>query len=586
MAQPHNHLTGRQRLYPFYEWIRTYRFSYLRYDLIAGLTVAAILIPQAMAYAMLAGLPPIYGLYTAAITPAIAALWGSLRQLTTGPIAIMSLLVLTTLSPMAEPGSLAFIELAFLLSLMIGFLYLMIGFLRLGIVMAFISHATVKGFTSAAAVIISVSQLPALLGVLVPVREFMFPQLMDIITGLPNLKILTTFMGLAAFVFIYTLKRVWPKFPSSLTALVITTMAVGFFRLDHLGVAVIGHIPAGLPIFKIPLLDFKTISELIGPAVVIALVSFAETYSVGKSISAQTRQHVDVDQEFIGQGMANLVGSFFQSYPVSGSFSRTAINFSAGAKTGLSGIISSFSVILALLFLTPLLSFIPKTILAAIVISAVMTLFHPREVFTLWQKSRHDGIVAVTVFGLALVAKPDYALLIGVIISLVFFLWKTMHPKIIRMTKDPDLNIFLDADDSGKPSCPQILYLRSDNVLYFANADYTIEHVLERVDSHSGPIKKLLLDFQAVGFVDITGIDELRILTEELVQRDIQLALIGVNPEVKKSFERASFLDVLGPENLMKGPRAAIATLFKSIDHVYCKKVCPYSLFYECQTVK
>jgi SulP family sulfate permease len=196
---------------------------------------------------------------------------------------------------------------------------------------------------------------------------------------------------------------------------------------------------------------------LLGPAIVIALVSFAETYSVGKAISAETKQKVSVDQEFIGQGLANLVGSFFQSFPVSGSFSRSAINFAAGAKTGISNVVSSLVVVLALLFLTPLLRYIPKAALAALVISAVLLLFHPREVLKLWRLNHHDGLVALAVFVLSLLTKPDYALLIGVMISLIYFLWRTMHPRIVRVTKDPAYNMFVNADVNDKPSCPQIL---------------------------------------------------------------------------------------------------------------------------------
>ncbi len=231
-----------------------------------------------------------------------------------------------------------------------------------------------------------------------------------------------------------------------------------------------------------PFSDFNTISSLIGPSVVIALVSFTETYSVGKALSAQSKQKVNVDQELIGQGMANLAGSFFQSYPVSGSFSRSAINYACGAKTGISGVTTSLIVALALLFLTPLFTYIPKATLAALIISAVLLLFHPKEIIVLWKMNRDDGIVAAIVFVMALLTKPDYALLIGVMSTLIFFFWKTMHPRIVRVVKDPKRNIFVNGDVFGIPSCPQLVHLRSDNCICFANAEYTVEHLLERVD--------------------------------------------------------------------------------------------------------
>jgi SulP family sulfate permease len=368
--------------------------------------------------------------------------------------------------------------------------------------------------------------------------------------------------------------------------MIVASLTVWILELHNNGVIIVGPSPKGLPSFRVPDLDFNIISSLLGPAIVIALVSFAETYSVGKAISGQTKQKLNVDQEFIGQGMANLIGSFFQSYPVSGSFSRTAINYASGAKTGISSIISSLSVVIALLFLTPILAFIPKTALAALVISAVLLLFHPKDVFKLWKMNRHDGIVAVTVFVLALLTKPDYALLIGVMISLIFFLWKTMHPRIIRVTKDPEFNMFVNADKNKKPSCPQILQLRFDNSVYFANAEYTVEQILKRLEEHDAPIKYLLLDLQAIGFIDITGVDELRSLYDEVKLGGIQVAFMSVHTPVMKVLKNSGFIDELPSDCLFEERGGAISRLFKKIDHQYCKMECPYELFNECPTVK
>ena len=574
------------RFFPFIIWLKEYRTSYLRSDLVAGLTVAVVLIPQSMAYAMLAGLPPVYGLYAGAVTPFIGALWGSLRQMATGPIAIMSLLVLTTLMPLAEPGSPTFIELAFLLSFIVGILYLAVGLLGMGVIMSFISHSAVKGFTSAAAIIIIATQVPHFLGITVVKHEYILPMLLEIVKGVPTIHIPTFIVGLIAFGIIIGVKKYNDNIPSGLIALIVTTVVVAVFQLHESGVAVVGKSPEGLPNFHIPLFDFETMSTLIAPAIVIALVSFAETYSVGKAISAETKQKIDVNQEFVGQGLANFIGSFFQCYPVSGSFSRTAINFATGAKTGLSSVVASFSVVLALLFLTPLLTFIPKAALAALVISAVWLLFHPKEVFSLWKMNRHDGIVAASVFVLALLTKPDYALLIGVLISMMFFLWKTMHPRIVRISKDPEFNMFVNADELKKPSCPQILQLRSDNVIYFANAEYTCEHILSRLDEHVTPVKYLLLDFQAVGFIDITGVEELRGLLDELKLRNIQLVLMDVRFPVMQVLESSGFIEQIQSDYLIKKRGEAIMFLFQRLDHEYCRDVCTYRLFNECSTVK
>lgn len=574
------------RFFPFIEWMKDYRASYLQKDVISGITVAVVLIPQSMAYAMLAGLPPVYGLYTAAVTPFIASMWGSLRQLATGPIAIMSLLVLTSLSSLAEPGSDEFIKLSFLLACMVGVIYLLIGLFRMGLIMSFISHSAVKGFTAAAALIIVATQLPNLLGITVSRHEYVISMFIDILKNLGGFHLATFSIGLLSIVIIFGIKKYKPTLPGGLFAIIAVSLIVRYIELHEKGVAIVGDTPSGLPGLSIPFMGFQTISALAGPAIVIALVSFAETYSVGKVISSETKQKLDVDQEFIGQGMANIVGSFFQSFPVSGSFSRTAINYATGAKTGISSIISCIAVVIALLFLTPLLAYIPKAALAALVMSAVLLLFHPKQVFKLWKMNRHDGIVAVTVFILSLLTKPDYALLIGVVMSLMFFLWKTMHPRIVRITKDPEYNMFVNADLMKKPGCPQILQLRSDNSIYFANAEYTVEQIIERIEESETPLKYLLLDFISMGFIDITGIDELRSLKEEVNSRGIKMAVMNVHLPVMMVFESSGLTDELTQELIFKERGGAISNLFRQLDHDYCKNQCPYVLYNECSTVK
>ena len=586
MTPPNKKSAVIARMFPFLSWFSGYQGADVKADFTAGLTVAVVLIPQSMAYALLAGLPPVYGLYAAAVTPIIAALWGSLRQLATGPIAIMSLLVLTTLSPLAEPGSEQFIRLAFLLSFMVGVIYLIIGLFRMGVIMSFISHSAVKGFTSAAALIIISTQLPHLLGVRIERTEYMFHKLLNIVMALPQTHWPTLVVGMVAMGIIFGLKKWRATFPGALVALLTVTLAVVIFKLHTKGIAIIGQSPSGLPGFEMPPFQFDTMSRLVGPAVVLALVSFAETYSVGKSISAETKQKLDVDQEFVGQGMANLVGSFFQCYPVSGSFSRTAISFATGARTGISSAVTSLSVVVALLFLTPYLTYIPKAALAAMVISAVLMLFHPREVFRLWKMNRDDGIVAVTVFVLSLLAKPDEALLLGVLMSLMFFLWKTMHPRIVRISKVPELGVFLNADLTNAPSCPQILQLRSDNAIYFANAEYTIEHILKRFNAQQTPVKYLLLDLQSMAFIDITGVEELRVLKEEVEARGAELAMMEIRGPVKEVLGSSGFIEEMHPRYLLKKRGDAYSVLFGEIDHDYCRDTCPYALFHECRTVK
>lgn len=591
-AELHSEPGWRERALPFLGWLKGYRAGDLRHDAIAGLTVSVVLIPQAMAYALLAGLPPVHGLYAAAVTPVLGGMWGSLRQLATGPIAIMSLLVLTTLSPMAEPGTAEYVDLAILVALMVGTLYLVVGVLRLGQVMAFISHSAVEGFTAAASLIIISTQLPHLLGLEVERHELIFPMLVEIAAGIPDLDPRTALLGGACFLFIVAVRRFNRSFPGGLIALVAATYYV--YRTDPNGemLAIVGESPSGLPTVVLRLPELEVVSSLLGPVAVIALVSFAETYSIGKAISSKTKQKIDVDQEFLGQGIANVAAGLVQGFPVSGSISRTAINYTAGARTALSSVFTSAIVVVALLFLTPLLTYIPKTALAALVISAVMSLFHPRKVLSLWKKNRDDGIVALIVFSLSLLLKPDYALLIGVLASLILFLWKTMRPRIVRMTKDPDLNMFVNADATERPGCPQILHVKLGNVVYFANAEYAARELRRRLAETPTPIRFLLIDFSAISFIDITAIEELRSLLHDVEKSGTRLAFFGVNRPVLATFRSSGFLaeleeaGVTGVLDLDSRQVEAISTLFGELDHGYCRETCPYSLFYECDSVK
>ncbi len=572
---------ARKRLTPFTSWWPEVGLGTLRRDLLAGLTVAVVLIPQAMAYAMLAGLPPIYGLYAAAVTPAVAALWGSLRQLATGPMAIMSLLVFTTLSPLAAPMTPRYLELAFELSLLIGAIYLLIGFFNLGFIMAFVSHATVKGFTAAAALIIIATQLPHLLGVTVSRHDEPIGFFLELARSLGDVNGPTLAVGAASFGVIYGLKRLWPRFPAALVAIAGATVAVHFLHLAGDGVAIIGKVPAGLPGFHLPEVHQATFLPLLGPALVIALVSFAETYAVGKTLSDETGQKVDVNQEFIGQGLGNLVGGFFQCFPVSGSLARTATAYASGARTALASAFSAGVVILTLLFLTPLLTSVPQAALAALIISAVMLLFHPWQVLSLWRKNRHDGVVAISVFVLSLLIKPDYALLIGIIISLVLFLWVTMHPRIVQIAWNPEARAYLNAEAGDASCCPQVVILRVDNAIYFANAEYTADTLREKIAeveaSSSVALQYVLLDFKGVGFVDLTGVDELRGLHHELVERGLGLRIVSLHLPVRQVFESSGFLVELGEDTIHASYHEAMERLRLHLDHDLCGKRCPYS---------
>ena len=575
-----------ERIFPFLSWIKDYKFTLFKDDLIAGITVSFVLIPQSMAYAILAGLPPIIGLYSAAITPIIAGLWGNMRQLSTGPFAILSLLVYTTLSPIVAPGTQNYVEMAILLTLIIGVINMVIGLFRLSIFISFTSLSIIKGFTSASALIIMSTQLPSLLGLNIKHSQYFVPTIYNTIIALPDAHLPTLLLGVGSLAIIILVRKI-STIPSGLVALIIATIFTGLFRLDLLGVNIVGKIAAGVPQFSIPFFDMHVATPLIGPALVMILIGNVETYSIGKTVAMETKQNVDWNKEYFAQGLANFVGAFFRSMPVSGSFVRTALNYKAGAKTAMSSVIAGLGVFITLLFLTDLLFYMPKASLAAIVISAVFFLFHPRQVFKLYKKNRDDGIVAISVFILSLLMELDYALLISISISLIFFIWKSMHPRIIRVTRALDYKIEINGDELNKPSCPQIFHIRPDNSVFFVNAEYTVQKIREKLQTQASPATKIfILDFESIAFIDITAIEEFRLLKTELEQKGIKMAIINLHIPVEKTFRSTGFYDEFESDLIFDDRNELIPKLFERIDHDYCVNECPYTLFPCCLKIK
>lgn len=539
-----------------------------------------------MSYAMIAGIPPIYGLYAAAIPPIIAALWGRSSLLATGPVAMVSLLTFSSIIPFAKPGTTEFIDMAVKLALLVGIFQLLMGILRLGFVMRFISHPVIIGFTNAAAIIIASTQIKHLLGIEVKGSEFILPMFIEIGKNIIHTNPYTFAVGVFSFAIIIGGSYIHKGFPGAMVASVVTTVMAYLLNMGELGVKTIGDMPTGLPLPSLTLVDFETTARLIGPAIVIAIVGFMEAFAIIKSISAKTKEPVDVNQELIGQGAANLIGSLFKSYPVSGSFSRTAVNLQAGGKTGLSNIFSGLIVILALLFFTSSFYYLPKATLAAIVMYAVIGLIKHSQFIKLYKTSRQDGIVALITFSFAFITKPDYAIFIGIAVSLLFFLWESMHPRIVTLTRNPKTEIFENAEESRLPVCPQILYLRPDFSIYFANAEFVREFILHKTMEKMNGLKYILIDMEAVNKIDTTGVDEMRELINELRKFGIEFYIANVKKPVREMLKNAGIIDLLEQKRCLDSKAESITMLFNKIDHEYCRYTCPHAVFWECETVK
>ena len=681
-----------QRLLPFLRWWPM-RIDTLRADAVAGISVALVLVPQSMAYAQLAGMPAYYGLYAAFLPVIVAALWGSSNQLATGPAAVSSILTASALAPLAALGSEAFVTLAILLAFMVGVIQLLLGLSRLGKVVSFLSHPVIVGFTSAAAIIIALSQLNKLLGLPIGRSQMFLADIWEMLGQLPDLHPPSVAIGVAAMGIIWAFKRWLPKWPGVLVAVVLTTWvswAIEFerraeaplaaltdertraladefeavrlriaaldreivslaeqrarapsdqsrmqsaiarhelelrrlersdlarengLRLRDLrsvdlvldaastsgpdgargaatlrpaqdaaasgvrwrirdvrggmlqlsgGGEVVGFIPPGLPAVQAPAFSWDAVRSLLTAALVIALVGFVEAISIARAIAARTRQRVDANQELIGQGLSNLVGSFTQAFPTMGSFSRSAVNFSVGAKTGFACVITGLLIMLTLLALTPLLYHLPQAVLAAIIMMAVVNLID----FRAMQRARiahpHDGIAAWSTFAATLLLAPalDYGVLVGAALAVGLYLYRTMQPRVAWLGRHAD-GTLRDARVHGLPTSERLAVLRYDGSLYFANVPYFEDMVLEALARQPG-LREILIVGDGLNSIDASGVEAIEQLLDRLHSAGVGLSWCALKLQVTEVFDRTGLTGRIGAAHLFRSEDQAIAAI-------------------------
>jgi len=664
----------------------------------AGITVALVLIPQSMAYAQLAGLPAYYGLYAAFLPVAVAALWGSSHQLGTGPVAVVSLLTASSLAVLAAPGSDQFIALAIMLALLVGIIQLLLGVFKLGVIVNFLSHPVIVGFTNAAAIIIALSQLSKLFGVPMGRSEHFINDIVGVIKLIGDTHMPTLAMGVLAIAIMWSIRKYAPKLPGVLIAVVVTTLlswAVGFERnapgapeqiadpellavvqqsmaaakrvddlntqiaersaalkaarkasgeesvqvvqmeaelglarievhaaedafakekaaLRHLqlvrstdasgatlaiyranqapqgvtldetryrlrklsangftlvgGGEVVGVIPAGLPSIKMPTFSLDALGSLLSAALVISLVGFMEAISIAKAIAAKTRQRLDPNQELIGQGLANVVGSFTQAFPVSGSFSRSAVNMNSGAKTGMSSVITALIVLVALIFLTPLLYHLPQAVLASIIIMAVIGLVNFQAVKHAWQASRHDGIAAVVTFFATLAFAPhlDNGIMVGAGLALGLYLYRTMSPRVAILGRYKDGTLRDIHVNPDLPTSKHMVAIRFDGSLYFANVAYFEDAVLEAVANHPDA-KYVLVVGDGINQLDASGEEVIHHLVERLHSIGTTLVFSGLKKQVLDVMHATGLFDMIGQDKVFATEELAIAAIYEEL---------------------
>lgn len=535
---------------PALQWINTYNRSDLRGDLSAGLTVGVMLIPQGMAYSMLAGLPPIYGLYASTIPLVLYAVFGTSRQLAVGPVAMVALLIATGISQLAEAGSADYIALAILLALLVGLIQLLMGVFRLGFLVNFLSHPVISGFTSAAALIIGLSQLKHLLGIDLGRSHFIHEILIEAFSRLAEVNASTFIVGVAGVAIIMVLKKVNKAIPGPLVAVIVSILAVMALNLAPNGVAIVGAIPEGLPALRVPDLTMEDVRSLMPIAITIALIGFMESIAVAKAIQRRHKNYeIDSNQELIGLGVANIGGAFFQAFPTTGGFSRTAVNDQAGARTGLASIVSAALILFTLLFLTPLFYNLPKAILASVIMVAVFGLIDVKEARYLWKVDRKDFTLLVISFLSTLLLGIEAGILVGVGLSLGLTIYKATYPHIARLGKIPDSDVYINVHRFPEAvEQDNLLIVRLDGQMWFANTGYFLDRL--RVMERTKPaLQHVIFVGGAVHNIDSTAVHELNDLIQGYKERGITFHASGFNGPVRDKMHQSGLMDLIGRKN-------------------------------------
>jgi SulP family sulfate permease len=569
--------TGIRRYLPFLEWLLHYHPQDLVGDLMAGMIVAIMLVPQSMAYALLAGLPPQVGLYASILPLILYALFGTSRTLAVGPVAMVSLLVATGIGAIAPQNSPEYIVLALVLALLVGIIQLSMGLLRLGFLVNFLSHAVISGFTSAAALIIAFSQLKHLLGVKIPHTESFYELLVSLVQQLGRINIVTLSIGVISIaVLIYFNRRlgyllnrrgipeglIVPITKSApLIVVLFSTLLIWSLALhENANVNIVGTIPRGLPPLTLPSFEWTLWQKLLPTALTISFVGFMESIAVAKSLASKRRQNIDANQELIGLGAANLGAAVTGGYPVTGGFSRSVVNFAAGANTALASMITALLIALVTLFFTPLFYFLPQTTLAAIIIVAVFGLVDVNTFKQMWRYNKADGVSLLITFVAVLTVGIELGILVGVVTAVLLFLWRTSRPHIAIVGRVGESETFRNVLRHEVKTCPHVLAIRVDGSLYFANTKYLEDQLLQAI-AQWPELEHLVLVCSAINFIDASALETLENLIDNLKQVGVNFYLAEVKGPVMDRLSKTDFLDRLGRDRIFLSTHQAMQTL-------------------------
>ncbi|PWQ97534.1 SulP family inorganic anion transporter [Leucothrix arctica] len=572
-------------LFPFILWPRVTKES-LKADLLAGVTGAVIVLPQGVAFATIAGLPPEYGLYTAMVTPIIAALFGSSFHLISGPTTAISIVIFSTLnSGGIEPGSPEYIQNALTITFLAGVYQLAFALARLGVLVNFVSHTVVIGFTAGAAILIASSQMKYVLGVNVDRGESFIYTWIAIFKQLPFVNLSILLVSIVTLVSAILIKLFVPKLPNMLNALIIGGLVAMALGGESAGIDFVAEIPAHLPPFSSPDFSLESIKNLAPQAFAVALLGLIEAVSISRAIASKSHQRIDGNQEFFGQGMSNVVGSFFSSYAGSGSFTRSGVNYSAGAQTPLSAIFAAVILALIILLIAPLTRFLPTAAMGGIILLVAYNLVDLKTIKKVFETSRSESSILLTTFLSTLFLELEFAIYLGVLMSLVIFLARTSIPHIVSLATDLDplgkKRTLVNNDRRNLDECPQLKIIRIDMSVYFGSANHIQNHLFNITEKQG--IKHILVIGTGVNFIDMTGAEMIEQESDRIQEKGGGLYFAELKPTVNNFIHRGHFDEHIGAQYFFEKKSEAIKKITTvALDHVKCQS-CQFRVFDECR---
>ncbi|MGY6743477.1 MAG: SulP family inorganic anion transporter [Cecembia sp.] len=564
---------------PILDWLPNYKKSDLQGDLSAGLTVGIMLIPQGMAYAMLAGLEPIHGLYAVTVPLLLYAIFGTSRQLAVGPVAMVSLLTAAGIASLNADSPEQYLLYALSLAFLVGLIQFAMGVLRLGFVVNFLSHPVISGFTSAAAIIIGLSQIKHLFRINLPNSEHIQEMVVAIAQNIGDIHWLTFGIGVIGIIIIKYGKKIHKSFPAPLVAVIVGIALVSGFDLTAQGVKIVGDVPSGLPTLSSPSFDMGVWNTLLPIALTISLVGFAESFAVAKTIQAKHKNYkLDANQELIGLGMANFGAAFFKGYPVTGGFSRTAVNNDSGARTALASIFSAVLIVLTLLFFTGLFYNLPSAILAAVVLVAVSGLIDYKEPIHLWHRDKSDFAMLMATFIITLTLGIETGIIAGMVLSLIVVIYRASKPHMARLGRVPGTNIFRNVTRfKDLEERDELLMVRIDGPIYFANVAYIKSNMDQWIADKKDRVNMIVFNMESVTNIDSTGAHELNEWILSWRKAGIDVCMTSIKGPVRDVLNRWGILECVGADHIFLDDNSAVSAYDKDIDLELLNKYSPYA---------